>query len=127
MSFSSAEWTIPELCVWIVIRSRSAVNGLPSSAREAFKYSDMLHSGAYAARDDVIEAAQQGKIIVCCAGDRTRYQSKPERMKLSGNSGTTPNLRMPVIGRHHAHFGVWRGGWISRIKSTEIYSWAETK
>jgi hypothetical protein len=40
MSFSSAEWTIPELCVWIATRSRSAVNGLSSSVRGSLKYSD---------------------------------------------------------------------------------------
>ena len=83
MSFSSAEWTIPELCVWIVTWSRSAVNGLSSSLRGSLKFSDMVHSGAYAARDDVIEAAQQGKIIVTCAGEASRYRSHPERLKLS--------------------------------------------
>ena len=82
MSFSSAEWTIPELCVWIVTRSRVAVNGLSSSVRQSLKYSDMVHSGAYAARDEVIEAAQRGTIIITCAGERDRYRSNPDRTKL---------------------------------------------
>jgi hypothetical protein len=43
----------------------------------------MLHSGAYAARDEVIEAAQQGTIIITCAGERDRYRSNPERVELS--------------------------------------------
>ena len=85
MSFSSAEWTIPELCVWIVTLSKSAVNGLSSSVRRSLKYSDMIHSGAYAARDEVIEAAQQGKIIVSCAGEPDFYRSNPQRLKLSRN------------------------------------------
>jgi hypothetical protein len=83
MSFSSAEWTIPELCVWIVTGSRTALNGLSPSVRESLKYSNMVHSGAYAARDEVIEAAQQGKIIITCAGERDRYRSNPDRTKLS--------------------------------------------
>ena len=83
MSFSSAEWTIPELCVWIVTRNRAAVNELSSSVRKSLKYSDMVHSGAYAARDEVIEAAQQGTIIITCAGERDRYRSNPERVELS--------------------------------------------
>jgi hypothetical protein len=83
MSFSSAEWTIPELCVWIVTGSRTALNGLSPSVRESLKYSNMVHSGAYAARDKVIEAAQQGKIIITCAGERDRYRSNPDRTKLS--------------------------------------------
>ena len=83
MSFSSAEWTIPELCVWIVTQSRPAVNGLSPSERGSLTYSDMVHGGAYAARDEVIEAAQQGKIVITCAGEADRYQSNPERIKLS--------------------------------------------
>jgi len=83
MSFSSAQWTIPELCVWIVTRSRSAVNGLSSSVRQSLKYSDMIHGGAYAARDEVIEAAQQGKIIITRAGEANRYRSNPDRISLS--------------------------------------------
>jgi hypothetical protein len=43
----------------------------------------MVHSGAYVARDEVIEAAQQGKIIITCAGERDRYRSNPDRTKLS--------------------------------------------
>jgi hypothetical protein len=83
MSFSSAEWTIPELCVWIVTRNRAALNGLSSSVKKSLTYSDMLHNGAYAARDEVIEAAQQGKIIITCAGERDRHRSNPDRTKLS--------------------------------------------
>ena len=92
MSFSSAEWTIPELCVWIATGNRSAVNGLSSDARESLKYSDIVHNGAYAARDEVIEAAQQGKIIITCASEANRYQSNPERMKLPRDFWTNAEL-----------------------------------
>lgn len=83
MSFSSAEWTIPELCVWIVTLDRSAVNGLSSRIKRSLKYANMIHDGAYAARDEVIEAAQQGKIVVTAAGTADRYRSNPDRIRLS--------------------------------------------
>jgi hypothetical protein len=82
MSFSSAEWTIPELCVWIVTRSRAALNGLSLSVKQSLRDSDMVHNGAYAARDEVIEAAQQGKIIITCDGEANRYRSNPDRIQL---------------------------------------------
>jgi hypothetical protein len=82
MSFSSVEWTIPELCVWIVTGSRAALNGLSPSARQSLKRSDRVHSGAYAARDDVIEAAQNGKVIITGVGVIDAFSSKPERVTL---------------------------------------------
>ena len=85
MSFSSASWTIPELCVWIATRDKAALNSLAPVARRSLKFANMVHPGAYTARDEVIEAAQQGKIIITCAGEADRYQSNPNRMKLSLN------------------------------------------
>lgn len=82
MSFSSAQWTIPELCVWIVTGNREALNALSPRVRDSLKYVDMVHSGAYAARDRIIEAAQQGSIIITCAGESDRYRAIPDRVKL---------------------------------------------
>jgi hypothetical protein len=82
MSFSSSQWTIPELCVWLVTSRRAAVNELPSSAKDSLKYANQIHEGAYAARDDVIEAAQLGKIVVTAAGEADPWRRNPERVTL---------------------------------------------
>lgn len=66
MSFNSAEWTIPELCVWIVTHDKSALNRLVGPARISLRAADLVHSGAYAARDEVLAAAQQGRITITC-------------------------------------------------------------
>jgi hypothetical protein len=76
MSFSSSQWTLPELCVWIVTRSRASVNSLPDPDVGSLKDVDRVHLGAYAARDDVVAAAQIGSITITCAG-------KPDRQALS--------------------------------------------
>jgi hypothetical protein len=78
MSFSSASWTVPELCVWIAIRDKGALNNLASVARKSLKSADLLHPGAYAARDEVLAAAQDGRITVTCLGERSRGDDPPE-------------------------------------------------
>lgn len=83
MSFSLAQWTIPELCVWIVTGSRDAVNALTPQVRKSLKYAEMIHPGAYAARDEVVEAAQKGIITVTCAGEKNYRQSDPPRATLT--------------------------------------------
>jgi len=64
MSFSSADWTIPELCVWIVERSKEAINKLSQAERSSLDSADRVCLGAYAARDDVISEAQEGRLSV---------------------------------------------------------------
>ena len=76
MSFSSGQWAIPELCVWIVTRNRASVNGLRDPDSGSLKDIDRVHRGAYAARDDVVAAAQNSRITITCAG-------KPDRRALS--------------------------------------------
>jgi len=84
MSFSSAQWTIPELCVWIVTRSREAVNALPPKVKESLKYAEMAHPGAYAARDEIVEAAQADVIGISCAGQKNFHgTASPRRMLTS--------------------------------------------
>ncbi|WIM10061.1 hypothetical protein [Enhydrobacter sp.] len=75
MSFSSAEWTIPELCVWIVKRSKDAVSALPSRARNSLDLAESRCPGVYGARDEIIAKAQQGLISVTCQGARALYRS----------------------------------------------------
>jgi hypothetical protein len=82
MSFSSGQWTIPELCVWITTRSKSALNSLPSSVKRSLRNADMIYPGAYSARDEVIEAAQAGDIIVTCAGVPDRHNLNPGRREI---------------------------------------------
>lgn len=83
MSFSSAQWTIPELCVWIVTKDRHAVNALPPRVKESLKYAEMVHPGAYAARDQVVEAAQLDAIKITCAGERNVHGSVSPRRTLT--------------------------------------------
>ena len=83
MSFSSARWTIPELCVWIATRSKNSVNSLGDSARRSLKYADLVCPGARQAADDVLAAAQAGKIEVSCAGFPDRHRSNPDRLTLT--------------------------------------------
>lgn len=83
MSFSSAQWTIPELCVWIVTKDRDAVNALPPRVKESLKYAEMVHPGAYAARDQVVEAAQLDAIKITCAGERNVHGSFSPRRTLT--------------------------------------------
>lgn len=82
MSFSSAQWTIPELCVWIVTGKKAALNALVEGTRNSLKYADMIHPGARSARDVVIEAAQAGQIIITCAAKRDRHYLEPSRVTL---------------------------------------------
>lgn len=82
MSFSSAQWTIPELCVWIVTKDRDAVSALAPQAKRSLKNTEMICRGAYSARDRVVEAAQRRVITVTCAGERDRYNSQPPRKTL---------------------------------------------
>jgi hypothetical protein len=77
MSFSSASWTVPELCVWIAIRDKEALNSLASIARRSLRYADLVHPGAYAARDEVLAAAQDGRITVTCLEERSRGDAAP--------------------------------------------------
>ena len=72
MSFSSASWTVPELCVWIAIRDKGALNNLASVARKSLKSADLVHPGAYAARDEVLAAAQDGRITITCQREPNR-------------------------------------------------------
>jgi hypothetical protein len=72
MSFSSASWTVPELCVWIETRDKGALNSLASIARRSLKYADLVHPGAYAARDEVLAAAQDGRITINCPREPNR-------------------------------------------------------
>jgi hypothetical protein len=72
MSFSSASWTVPELCVWIAIRDKGALNNLVSIARKSIKSADLVHPGTYAARDEVLAAAQDGRITISCQREPNR-------------------------------------------------------
>lgn len=83
MSFSSAQWTIPELCVWIVTKDRDAVNGLTHQAKKSLKNTEKICPGAFSARDRVVEAAQRQAITVTCAGEPDRYNSQPPRRTLT--------------------------------------------
>ena len=60
MSFSSAEWTIPEVCVWVDKRSKDPINALSSEARRSLHVVDLVHPGAAAKCDDIIAEAQKG-------------------------------------------------------------------
>jgi hypothetical protein len=85
MSFSSSQWTIPELCVWIVTRSKDAINSLSSYSRTSLKFANAAHPGAYAARDEVIEKAQLGTLRITCLrsrSERTHY-SQSDRVELT--------------------------------------------
>ena len=53
---------------------------------------DSIHSGAYAARDDVLEAAQKGRIVVTCDGEPDRYRSNPDRQTLTAEFWETAEL-----------------------------------
>jgi len=105
MAFSSAQWTIPELCVWIVTRSRSAVNALAPHVRESLKYAEMTHGGAYAARALVIEAAQEGVITVTCADEREHRWSTPPRMTLPAEFWS--NAEIEDRGHYEAPGAYW--------------------
>lgn len=84
MSFSSAQWTIPEACVWIVTGSRDAVNALPPEARKALRYAELIHPGAFAARDVVIEAAQEGAVTITGSREVGNGQIDRVRTTLTG-------------------------------------------
>jgi hypothetical protein len=64
MSFSSAEWTISELCVWILTRSKDAINDLSPEARRSLKLANLVHPGSAAKCDDIIAAAQEGTLHI---------------------------------------------------------------
>jgi hypothetical protein len=83
MSFSSSEWTIPELCVWIVTRSKDAVNSLSLKCRTSLKFANAVHPGVYAARDEVIEKAQSGTLAVTCLRPRQSAGATSERVELT--------------------------------------------
>lgn len=85
MSFSSAQWTVPELCVWIVTRSREAINALPPKVKASLRYAEMVHPGAYAARDEVVEAAQADVIRITCAGQRNFHGTVSPRRTLTAD------------------------------------------
>lgn len=82
MSFSSAQWTIPELCVRIATCSKTALNSLPPVVKRSLMNAEMIHPGSYAARDEVIEAAQNGRNTVTGAGIANHHGSTPERSAL---------------------------------------------
>lgn len=83
MSFSSAQWTIPELCVWIVTGRKEAVNALSREARESLELAEIIHPGAYAARDEVVEAAQADSIRITCNGQRNFHGTISSRRMLT--------------------------------------------
>lgn len=64
MSFSSGQWTIVELCVWITTQSKVAVNSLSDWDLRSLKLAESTHAGTYAARDDVVAAARAGRIVI---------------------------------------------------------------
>lgn len=105
MSFSSAQWTIPELCVWIVTGSRDAVNALTPRVRKSLEYANMIHQGAYAARDRVVEAAQKGEITVTCAGEPHHLRGAHPRMTLPPVFWT--NAEIEDRGSWQAPGGLW--------------------
>ena len=110
MSFNSAYWTIPELCVWIVTRKSDALSRLSPAVRQSLMLCDSIHSGAYAARDDVLEAAQKGRIVVTCDGEPDRYRSNPDRQTLTAEFWETAELE---------DTGHWQAGDSRRGGTTE--------
>lgn len=92
MSFNSAYWTVPELCVWIVTRRIDDLNRLAPRVRRSLTFCDLVHKGAYAARDIVLEAGQQDRIKITCAGEPDRYRSNPDRRTLSPEFWKTAEL-----------------------------------
>ena len=75
MSFSSAEWTIPELCVWIETRNARTVSGLPPGAQDVLQYMAHYCPAAYGRRDEIIQAGQEGAVTVAGPGGRPLLQS----------------------------------------------------
>lgn len=70
MSFSSAEWTIPELCVWISTRDAARFNALSEMQRHSLHAADRVVPGAWKMRDEIVRAAIRGAISATCIRPR---------------------------------------------------------